>query len=63
MLCCITNIFFSAQVGLDIFVRFNRDVEPMWACDLHEYYADFKSRVQNVFRKYEEGAKHLSELA
>ena len=53
--------FFSIQVGLDIFVRFNRDVEPMSACNLHEYYADFRSRVQTVFRKYEEGAKHLSE--
>ena len=40
--------FFSIQVGLDIFVRFNRDVEPMWACNLDEYYTDFKSRVQNV---------------
>ena len=53
--------FFSIQVGLDIFVRFNRDVEPMWACNLHEYYTDFKSRVQNVFRKYKERAKLLSE--
>ena len=49
LLCCITNnYFFSIQVGLDIFVRFNRDVEPMWACYIHEYYTDFKSRVQNV---------------
>ena len=29
----------------------------MWACNLHEYYADFKSRVQNVFRKYEAGGE------
>ena len=33
----------------------------MWACNLHESYADFKSRVQNFFRKYEEGAKRHSQ--
>ena len=64
LLCCITNnYFFSIQVGLDIFVRLNQDVEPMWACNLHEYYrpTDFRTRVQNVFRKYKERAKILPE--
>ena len=62
LLCCITNnYFFFIQVGLDIFARFNRDVEPMWACNLHEYYTDFKSRVQNVFRKYKVRAKLIFE--
>ena len=61
LLCCNSNNYFlSIQVGLDIFVRLNQDVEPMWECNLHEYYTDFKSKVQNVFRKYNERAELLS---
>ena len=49
LLCCIrNNYFFSIQVGLDIFVSFNRDVEPKWACNLHEYYTDFRSRFETL---------------